>query len=124
MHAFAFVSPFVTEYAKKRSVNMIEVALPHLHVKKHEAVFALIDWLTQLFSNKPREYNKLLWTHVDHQFPLIGKEANDLLWDVYYGVPVPWLGLDYTGSLSAFEFPSKVKGGPRVTLNRRTSSSR
>ena len=123
MHPFAFVSPFVTEYAKKRSVNMIETALPHLREKKHEDVFALVDWLTQLFSNKPREYNKMLWTHVDQQFPLIGKETNDLLWDVYYGLPVPWDGLDYTGNHSAFEFPPKVRGGSRKA-NRRTSSSR
>ena len=124
MHAFAFVSPFVTEYAKKRSVNMIETALPHLGEEHHESVFALTEWLTQLFSNKPREYNKTLWTHVDEQFPLISKQANDLLYDLYYGVHVPWEGLNYTGNLEAFEFPSKIKGGTRRTLNRRKLSSR
>ena len=122
MHAFAFVNPFVTEYAKKKSVGLIETALPHLG-ERHESVFALTEWLTQLFSNKPREYNKILWTHVDEQFPLISKQTNDLLYDLYYGVHVPWEGFNYTGDLEAFEFP-KIRGGSRRTLNRRKLSSR
>jgi len=123
MHAFAFFSPFVTEHAKTRVVTLIETALPHLHQKSHESIFELVDWLTKLFSTKPREYNHHLWTHVDLKFPLIGKETNDRLWDIYYGVDVPWDGLDYTGDIRAFEFPSQTRGGTRRLLNRRRKVS-
>ena len=105
MHAFAFIHPHVTHYVKKKAINLVRQALPHLTEKHHATKMDLTIWLGKIFSDKPREYNKKLWAYLDLQLPAITKLTNDKLYELYYGVQIPWEGLYYTGCVKKFQFP-------------------
>jgi len=105
MHAFAFIHPHVTHYVKKKAVQMIRETLPYIHDKHHVTKKDLTVWLAKIFCDKPREYNKKLWEYIDIQLPSITKKTNDRLWELYYGVQIPWEGLYYTGCIKRFQFP-------------------
>ena len=106
----AFVKPFLSDFAKKYTIQLVTAVIPHLHEPSHETKRVLTQFLTRHFNNKPREYNKLVWEYIDERTPQLTKRQNDIIYELVFGIEIPWVGLDYTGDIRMFEFPWNAAG--------------
>ena len=108
--SLAFIKPYLSNFMKKWTIQLVTAAIPHLHEPSHETKSVLIDFLTRFFDNQPREYNKLVWEHIDESTPQLTKRQNDILYELVFSVKIPWDGLDFTGNIRQFVFPWHAAG--------------